>query len=280
MYNKLLLLVICIIFGINIQSVSAQADEKWLPSSVTILNNMHKDTMSLEVEYDSFNRIVNYTSIITEDNRNKITKEYIIRYGSGDNQPTELTYYNSENDIIKGGKRYTLNYPQDNKIEIKHGTTYTNIIYLDSDNGFPTKFEETETDSMFITYTTTSFEYKNKSLSRRSENILIIVNPTNKDPEDYFEPEVKYETTTYNYDAGKKILLEHVSLRWLTAYMKFDDILAMPNFIDETYTGIKPFEGINISVRYNDNGYKSGWEILEEESGEKVYCNIEYVKAK
>lgn len=284
MYNKTLLLIICIIFGITAQTTSAQTDEKWLPSSMEIYNDLTKDSVLFKIDYDSSNRMVSYLFSMKQNTESKKTTthiKYTILYGS-DNRPAELIRQSFNDEIAEKPKQYKVNYPEDNIVEIKSDTNYTAILYLNDRNNLPIRSESTNNDSLFKSRTNINYEYKNKSLYKRIEDGSFIAKIGDRHIDEDSDSEPILVTSIFDYEADKKAILEHLHPQWLSIYLRLDDIFTTPTIV--YYNNDKEYwskdTDINRDVYYNDNGYKTGWQTFDENLGEKVNCTIKYIKVK
>lgn len=272
MYNKLLLLVICIVFSINIQTVSAQADEKWLPSSIEIKIQYKPEyeTMSFYFKYDDSNRLIENNFSFGSD-LSKIIQ--CIKYDL-DNKPIEILKYESFCDSVGKRKKYDINYLNDQNIEITCDSNDVSILFLDEENGFLRKIEQISSDSTQTKYVTTTLEYLNNILCRRTENSLIVTTSDNLPEEGTHIPsksDVKSQTYTYTIDKNKKSLFENISPRWLAAFLKLEDLT-------ENFLYILDVDPKTITYYYNEDQYPTGWTVIDHERDEEVYCKIEYIK--
>lgn len=284
MLNKITILVICILFLITTQSAIAQTDEKWLPSSMEIYNDLTKDSVIFKIDYDSSNRMVGYLLSIEQNMESKVLTTYIkytISYGS-DNRPTELIKQNFNDEVVEKPKRYTINYPEDNKVEIKSDTNYLAILYLDSRNNLPIRSESTNNDSLFRSQANMTYEYKNESLYKRIEEVLFVTKIGDRYIDEDLDPDPILVTSIFDYEEDKKSTLAHFQPKWLSIYLRLDDMFTIPITVysdDDKEYRLNDTD-INKKVYYNDNGYKTGWETFDENLGEKAHCTIEYIKVK
>lgn len=284
MPNKIIVLITSILFLTTTQTATAQTNEKWLPSSMEIYNDLTKDSVLFKIDYDSSNRMVGYLLSIEQNMESKVLTTYIkytILYGS-DNRPTELIKQNFNDEVAEKPKRYTVNYTEDNKVEIKSDTNYLAILYLDSRNNLPIRSESTNNDSLFRSQANMTYEYKNESLYKRIEEVLFVTKIGDRYIDEDLDPDPILVTSIFDYEADKKSTLAHLHPKWLSIYLRLDDMFTIPITIysdDDKEYRLNDTD-INKEVYYNDNGYKTGWETFDENLGEKVRCTIEYIKAK
>lgn len=281
MPNKIVVLIISIVFGINIQTVSAQTDEKWLPSSMTVYSNAKEDKATFHFKYDEANRL-NEVETILNLSQTIIRKRKNLKYDSYNN-PIKLISYISINDSIISEYESMVN-TSNNKIEIKNGSYYIGILHLDEKGKFLTKLEETTNDSIQTKHVITTFEYRNNVLYKRKENTLVEFLPKEVEGKnEYDHTESKAESTSHIYDikTNKQLPFNNLQPRWLLAYFKIEDVIVFPAIkisSSDPDKGIMP--EMDISYHYNTENYLTGWTIIDSESGERTHCNIEYTKVK
>ena len=278
MYNKLLLLAICIVFGINIQTVSAQTNEKWLPSSMMMYNTQDNDTICVNIEYDTANRL---TSFIVGIASEKMVMGCTLKYESGI-YPIKLIRYMSNNDSIISEAEFTINYKEHNIIEFVNDSDNISVLHLDKDGKFLTKVEETITDSIKTKYVTTTFEYKNNILYKRTENTLEQTHPIISIEGEEVPSESKVESVmhTHNTEPNKRSVFQNYDPRWLSIYLRIEEVFSLPDFLMNIDGEDNLLSEVDITHHYNEDGFSTGWDAIDSENNDETHCTIEYVKAK
>lgn len=282
MPNKIVALITGILFFITTQTTSAQSDEKWLPSSISLYSSDTTDVMAFHFEYDTLNRLAEFITFTNQDQisiKNGKKLEYDL-----DNNLVKSIEYLSINDSIVSRSELGFKLLNGNKIELRNAAYYTGILHLDEGKKILIKLEETTTDSIQTKYVTTTFEYRNDLLYKRIENTIIEIHPQKVEGESQYIPsESKTESTSHTYEikTDKLFPLNNFYPRWLLTYLKIDDLIVFPSVKFDSSDSDKEIESeIDVTYHYNNENYLTGWTVIDPNEDEKIHCEIEYIKAK